>query len=636
MIRTSSWMLYCTFWVSAMSVSAQFTPGRLAVLEWTSGTSSGGAYTIREFQTDGTPGLVLNVPTTGPNAVVGLSSSTIASQLIRTPSGDALLFTGFASMAASGTSLLSTSAADIPRVVGRVDASGNFSHAISTSTYFSGSTMVGLAFDGLNYWGSSGQSGVVYLGPGPQVVVNNESPTITSLGNRSGQLHAVGNPGTVHFAAAAPTAPSARVAAFTHVGTLSPTDVQFSPDGTIAYTSHFNQVEKWQWTGSAWTYLYTLNCTTAGGAWLVRIVVDHSGPVPVIYGVHNSPTKLVKWVDNGAGSPEQLLYAPSGFPRWYGIAFTPNCIPGASCDDGNSSTGNDVYNASCICSGQPNDCQGVPGGTALPGSACDDGNMETGGDTWQTNCTCTGYSVLLAAKAFLAGALPGGINLMNDNLRTLPTFPLNEPYTALGMAPTGGAGSIQPLVLSNTGTNAIVDWVLVELRSATNPQTLVARRAALVQRDGDIVDVDGISTLSLPASAGNYHVAVRHRNHLGVMSASAIVLNSTTAASLDLRLSTTGTWGTNARATVGTAMASWSGNVTNNGQLAYIGSGNDRDLILVRVGGTTPNNVVAGYHQEDVNLNGSVSYTGTGNDRDPILVNIGSTTPNNQRFEQLP
>ncbi len=68
----------------------------------------------------------------------------------------------------------------------------------------------------------------------------------------------------------------------------------------------------------------------------------------------------------------------------------------------------------------------------------------------------------------------------------------------------------------------------------------------------------------------------------------------------------------------------------------YVGAGNDRDPILVAVGSTTPNAVVAGYRSEDVSLDGLVKYTGAGNDRDAQLISVGSTSPTTTRWEQLP
>ncbi|HRT54615.1 MAG TPA: hypothetical protein P5291_11065, partial [Flavobacteriales bacterium] len=134
---------------------------------------------------------------------------------------------------------------------------------------------------------------------------------------------------------------------------------------------------------------------------------------------------------------------------------------------------------------------------------------------------------------------------------------------------------------------------------------------------------------------GEYQVALRHRNHLGVMTATAVALSST-AATVDFRSVATGTWGTNARKTIGSTRALWAGNARLDGQVKYTGSNNDRDPILIKVGNTAPNGSVNGYFPEDVNLNGSVKYTGNANDRDPILVNVGNTTPNAVRTEQLP
>jgi hypothetical protein len=73
----------------------------------------------------------------------------------------------------------------------------------------------------------------------------------------------------------------------------------------------------------------------------------------------------------------------------------------------------------------------------------------------------------------------------------------------------------------------------------------------------------------------------------------------------------------------------WSGDVTFNHQLKYVGAANDRDPILVAIGGVVPHNTVSGvYANEDVNMDGVIKYAGVRNDRDPILVNIGGSTPN--------
>lgn len=67
-----------------------------------------------------------------------------------------------------------------------------------------------------------------------------------------------------------------------------------------------------------------------------------------------------------------------------------SALPGSACNDGNSATGDDVWNANCVCIGLPLDCVGEPAGTALPGTACDDGNAATAGDLFTADCICAG------------------------------------------------------------------------------------------------------------------------------------------------------------------------------------------------------------------------------------------------------
>jgi hypothetical protein len=71
-------------------------------------------------------------------------------------------------------------------------------------------------------------------------------------------------------------------------------------------------------------------------------------------------------------------------------------------------------------------------------------------------------------------------------------------------------------------------------------------------------------------------------------------------------------------------------------ELKYTGTTNDRDPILLAIGGTLPTNTIAAYALEDVNMDGVVKYAGASNDRDPILVNVGGSVPTATRTEQLP
>ncbi len=246
------------------------------------------------------------------------------------------------------------------------------------------------------------------------------------------------------------------------------------------------------------------------------------------------------------------------------------------------------------------------------------------------------HQALVALKVMLEGPFNTGTGTMGDGLRSASLIPSVQPYTALGLNLIGNSiQNLAPSILSVTGANAIVDWVWVELRDKTTPTTIVRAKVALVQRDGDVVEVDGVTPIWFGMPADQYGVAVRHRIHLGCMTATAVALSGTSA-TVNFTLAGTATWGTAARKDVNGTQVLWGGNSYHDTSLKYTGANNDRDPILVRVGGTVPTNSVPGYYSEDVNMDGTTRYTGNGNDRDPILVNIGGTTPTNIRAEQLP
>ncbi|MBK9276096.1 MAG: SprB repeat-containing protein [Flavobacteriales bacterium] len=251
--------------------------------------------------------------------------------------------------------------------------------------------------------------------------------------------------------------------------------------------------------------------------------------------------------------------------------------------------------------------------------------------------TCFGA---LNVKVFLEGAYVTSTGTMRDDLRANALVPITDPYPAMGLytSPAPHVAVLDPAVLAVTGDDAIVDWVRLELRDPLDPSVIKAAKHVLVQRDGDVVDLDGVSPVGFFGSVGTHHVVVRHRNHLACMTLDPVAMTSAPV-SVDLTDAATTTFGTNARKSItGTfpALVLWAGDVTFNGQVKYAGGSNDRDPILVRIGGLVPTATANGYYPEDVNLNGQVKYAGSANDRDPILVNIGGTVPTAVRNAQLP
>ena len=245
----------------------------------------------------------------------------------------------------------------------------------------------------------------------------------------------------------------------------------------------------------------------------------------------------------------------------------------------------------------------------------------------------------IAPKMFLSGpAFSAG--LMNDALRSGGYLPTTSPY-ADGL-------TVNATVFNTTGANAIVDWVWLELRDATTNTTISASRSALLQRDGDVVDVDGTSSVLINATGKNYFVVVNHRNHLGTMSTNTIAL-SATAVSVDFTNGSVSTFGTNAQKDMGSGVFGlWAGDSNNDSSIQYSGSTPDTPSILSFVLNDSgnflnlPTYAVTGYFNGDVNMDGNTQYAGTSPDTPSILQNVLSHPGNFLNFstylitQQLP
>lgn len=123
----------------------------------------------------------------------------------------------------------------------------------------------------------------------------------------------------------------------------------------------------------------------------------------------------------------------------------------------------------------------------------------------------------LRIKAFLQGPF-NGTDMDADLGANIPT---TQPFSG---APWNYAGTEE----ADPVPAGVVDWVYLDIREGTDAATAtnVAYRAALLLTDGMIVDIDGTSDVAVDyVFNDDVFVAVIHRNHLGVMSATAAVMN---------------------------------------------------------------------------------------------------------------
>ncbi len=118
-------------------------------------------------------------------------------------------------------------------------------------------------------------------------------------------------------------------------------------------------------------------------------------------------------------------------------------------------------------------------------------------------------TVMVDAKIYLEG--PYGSPDMSTAIHS--SIPNDSPY---GVDPQ----NVNPIPPN------VVDWVLVELRNKIDPTILEGSRSAFVLSDGTVVDTDGSSSVSFPGVLHTkYYIVIKHRNHLGVMSSTAVNVN---------------------------------------------------------------------------------------------------------------
>lgn len=277
------------------------------------------------------------------------------------------------------------------------------------------------------------------------------------------------------------------------------------------------------------------------------------------------------------------------------------------------------------------DEQPDPNGDGNPDDAVDDDNNGYPSYLDISEDLTVGVEV----RAFLNGAYDSTTGMMDDDLGRLGFIPDLQPYgelkTAFGYGNSSstlspfdyhGTETMSQAVKNATNGNAPVDWVLVELRDALDPTARRGVMAAILQRDGDIVDaVTGSKKLQLLNVAdGRYYVVVRHRNHLGVMTATPLNL-STASTLIDFTSSATPVFGGNlARLQDGQTSIMWSGDTNNSNSVILNGPGSDSSVVLGSILVAPENTKVnanfqlRGYYATDLNMDGYVVFSGPANE----------------------
>ncbi|MEZ5537270.1 MAG: hypothetical protein R3F02_16795 [Thiolinea sp.] len=234
----------------------------------------------------------------------------------------------------------------------------------------------------------------------------------------------------------------------------------------------------------------------------------------------------------------------------------------------------------------------------------------------------------LQVRVMLQGSYDGVTGMMSDDLRVASMIPAAQPYKSAPFSYNGSEQAAGNLLLVS-GQDAIVDWVLVELRDKLNSKNIVARQAALVQRDGDVVDaLTGEKTLNFTEVVpGEYMVSIRHRNHLGAMASEPVRVQANPPL-VDFTSVQTLVYGSNARTVYKTTALLWAGNADSNSNLIANGPGQDTAIligsVLIDPGNSSfsTNYVLDGYNNNDLNMDGKTIVAGPGNDLNLLMGNI--------------
>ena len=272
----------------------------------------------------------------------------------------------------------------------------------------------------------------------------------------------------------------------------------------------------------------------------------------------------------------------------------------------------------------------------------------------------------LDIRMYLGSALNGntnetsseGFSLMRDNLRINPftqetNIPSQDPYSfnalpnidLVAKFPKSGSHLLDEnvtiadpeQVFGVTGENAIVDWVFVELRSKDDYHEAIASRSGLLQRDGDVVDLDGVSLLRFQGVvADSFYVVVNHRSHLAVMSQKVSASAALDFTAADFDAFDFGTSLDNGKDFTGMAMQSdwlgtthslWGGDLNCDGKIKFSSPGDDLNIIFTDVIFASPDfksnyNNAIGYYQGDLDMNGKAKFDNPNDDKNMLLGSI--------------
>ncbi len=166
---------------------------------------------------------------------------------------------------------------------------------------------------------------------------------------------------------------------------------------------------------------------------------------------------------------------------------------------------------------------------APDGTPCGDGNPYSANDMY-IDCECRGQDIQMNIRALLEGFYMENTREMSSDINQKHLLPSFQPFKDAPFFYNGSEANFDiPLYVS--------DWILLELRSAINPEIVTYRQAGFITVDGYVVDfsssAEGLVFPGLPN--GDYYFALYHKSHLPVITKEPITISPDQIDFVDLR-----------------------------------------------------------------------------------------------------
>lgn len=353
-MKLSTWMATTAVALLTAAAQAAFVPGNLVVVQAGDGSASlsgnATACFLKEFTTTGSSVSALAMPTALSGGQYPLTLSGSASSegaLSLSSNGQYLTMAGYGVIPGTLTPQTSTPTA-VPRVVGRIDLTGNIDTTTALTDAYSGSNIRGaVSQDGTTIYtfgnGGSGQGATAgvrstTLGSSTTTQINSTTTNMRVANIFNNQMYVSAASGTYLGVGTLGTGmPPATGSVPTLLpgmptsGTHSSYDFWFKDASTLyvaddGSAANSGGIQKWTFNGSTWALAYTLlntGTTTTPVRGLTGTLDGSGNAVLFATTAATSANLLITVTDTGSGATATTLATAPASTAFRGVEFLP-------------------------------------------------------------------------------------------------------------------------------------------------------------------------------------------------------------------------------------------------------------------------------------------------------------------------